>query len=146
MRTLIRTLIFILFAYQLNSSFIIFPTKQWALVEEYDRVIETVRKRCKPEQYYLPDSVSLEFGQLKEEIAYCQTRLNGFKLVFDKKYWNEYAQPIDRTQLMMHEVVHCIFNQDHVNDSRHFMSPFFIVIPKDVLYKQFDEYLRARCN
>lgn len=146
MRLFVRALLFFTLLLQTNASFIIFPTKEWALKEEFDKVMDVVKTHCRPDQYYHPDSISLEFSKLKEEIAYCQIRINGFKIVFDKHYWNEYTLPIDRTQLMMHEVSHCIFRQEHIEDTRHFMAPFFVPILEPELTRQFHDYLKAKCG
>jgi len=146
MRTAFRVFIFVALFFQLDNLFILFPDKESDLLPEYNKIMTIVQSHCAPDQYHLPSTVGLEFKKLKEEIAYCQIRLNGFKLVFDKRYWDEYATPIDRTQIMMHELTHCLFYQEHTSDPKHFMAPLFIVIPENELYVQFNQYLREQCG
>lgn len=146
MRIFFRVFLLSLLLFQINAAFILFPSKQPDLEKEYEKVLTIVKLHCEPNQYYLPQNVALEFNKLYEEIAYCQIRLNGFKLVFDKRYWDEYTLPVDKTQLMMHELTHCLFRQEHVADPKHFMAPFFISIPENILYAQFDQFLRNRCG
>jgi hypothetical protein len=146
MKIILRVLLLATLLYQINMTFILFPRKNVKLNLEFEKVMEIVKKHCEPSQYYLPQSITIEFDRLYEEVAYCQRRINGFKLVFDERYWNNMLAPIDRTQLMIHEMTHCLFKQDHVSDPKHFMAPFFYSIPEDVLYVQFDEFLRGRCG
>jgi len=146
MRALFRILLLSLLLFQINNAFILFSNKDPELEIEYEKILTIVKQHCEPNQYYLPEKVIGKFDKLTEEIAYCQIRLNGFKLVFDKHYWKDYTLPIDKTQLMMHEMTHCLFKQNHVSDSSHFMAPFFVSIPEAILYKQFDDFLRNRCG
>jgi hypothetical protein len=51
-----------------------------------------------------------------------------------------------RTQLMMHEMVHCLFNLDHVDDDTHFMSPYMGDIPQETYEQQVKELLLIMCS
>lgn len=146
MKTLVRLLLLSLILAQFNQLLVIFPHKDPVLEKEYEKVLTIVKTHCSPDQYYLPRNVTVEFTKLYEEIAYCQIRMSGFKLVFDKRYWLTYLNEIDRTQLMMHELTHCLFKQKHLEDPRHFMAEFFVSIPEKELNRQFNDYLQTRCK
>ena len=125
---------------------ICFPVTITSLEKEYEKVLKLVKTHCSVGQYHLPPNVTVEFDKLYEEIAYCQIRLSGFKLGFDKSYWTNNLNEVDRTQIMMHEMTHCLFRQKHVEDPRHYMAEFFVSIPQEELDRQFSNYLQTRCK
>jgi hypothetical protein len=47
---------------------------------------------------------------------------------------------------MMHEMVHCLFNLDHVDDDTHFMSPYMGDIPQETYEQQVKELLLIMCS
>lgn len=146
MKIIIRLILLTLILAQFNQLLVLFPHKDKTLEKEYEKVLTIVKTHCSPDQYYLPPNVTVEFDKLYEEIAYCQIRLSGFKLVFDKSYWTNNLNEIDRTQIMMHEMTHCLFRQKHVEDPRHYMAEFFVSIPQEELDRQFSNYLQTRCK
>jgi hypothetical protein len=78
-------------------------------------------------------------------IAFCEPKINGFKLVFDERYWNALSD-INKTQLMFHEMAHCMFNEDHYADPKHFM--YFSMNDMDglTLAIQVHQYLTFKCG
>ncbi len=78
-------------------------------------------------------------------MAYCHWKKNGFMLVFHRRFWNT-LNPTEKKQLMMHEMVHCMFRQDHFYGIKHhFMAPEFVPIPEPNLTAQFNDYLYQKC-
>ena len=141
-------LIFWLYVFlQLNALFVLVPYRNAELMSVFNKHMETVKQYCNSSQYRNPNFfTTVRFGDLSEEIAYCQHKANGFVIVFDKSYWNKVLTDSDKKQVMMHEIVHCIFKQKHINDPRHFMAEFFEPITDAVFEKQVKEYLTTKCN
>lgn len=143
----IRLVLWSLIVYHLNILFILVPYRNKELNEVFQQSHQIVKQHCDKSQYNEPNFfTSIAFANLKEEIAYCQRKFNGFVIVFDKAYWNFVLSPSDKKQVMMHEAVHCFFNQEHVDDPRHFMAPYFEPMTDAVFDKQVEDYLKTKCG
>lgn len=90
---------------------------------------------------------SVVFGKmyLPGAIAYCEYKVNGFKLVFDKPYWDSLSD-LNKTQLMFHEMAHCMFDEEHWDDPQHFMSPVMNDMDALSLIIQVHNYLSLKCG
>lgn len=133
--------------YHLNILFILVPYRNKELTVAFEQSHEIVKQHCEKTQYNAPNFfTTIKFGLLKEEIAYCQRKLNGFVIVFDKLYWDFVLSESDKKQVMMHEIVHCFFKQEHVEDPKHFMAPYFEPMTDSVFDKQVESYLKAKCG
>lgn len=120
--------------------------KDAELNEYYEKGMSMVKRYCRDNQYYRPAVISIRFENLKPDVlATCYLRLNGYTILFNKRNWYALSE-LDRTQLVMHELAHCIFNEDHIDDKQHFMNSYMSYIPADTLKKQLDEYLTKKCQ
>ena len=147
MKHFLRAFIFIVFYYQLNMLFVLFPYRNKALDVQFKEILTVVEKHCDKPQYYLPSNITIKFDALQgEEIAYCQRKVAGFELAFDRYFWTSVLDPVDRKQVMMHEMTHCLFNQDHVSDPNHYMAPYFKHFSEEELNRQFLQYLQVKCG
>lgn len=145
--SLARVVLWSMVVYQLSLVFILVPYRNTELTNAFNAQLEVVKQHCDKSQYNAPNLfTTIKFGHLKEEIAYCQRKLNGFVIVFDRLYWDFILSESDKKQVMMHEAVHCLFKQEHVEDARHFMAPYFEPMTDAVFEKQVHEYLKAKCG
>ena len=127
----------VMFSKSQNPNLMIYFNKNLNLIAQY----------CEKDQYYYPFMTSVKFGKVPMEsvVAFCDIKTNGFKLVFDKKYWDNLSE-LNKTQLMMHEMVHCMFNENHIDDPKHFMYPEMNDLDGLSLAIQVHEYLTSKCK
>ncbi len=143
-----RMFVAIVIAIQLVVGMRVLSNKDDALMPYYNETLSIVRERCTPDQYFFPKIQGIRFYNAPEdsgEIAICESNKLGFRIGFDRASWAA-ASEADRKQVMAHEVVHCLFNQDHVQDAENFMAPYFARMDEAVLLKQLDEYLSNKCG
>jgi hypothetical protein len=118
------------------------------LMVYFNRNLKVIQAYCKEDQYYYPFMSGIIFGKMpsKYTVAYCAPRVNGFKLVFDKEYW-ESLDDLDKAQLMYHEMAHCMFDEPHnETDPTHFMYPEMLQIDGFNLAIQVHYFLENKCG
>lgn len=144
---LIRSFLLFCILYNLNILFVLVPYRNSELNSVFTENLDVIKNVCDKADYYYPTPfVVIKFSYLLEEIAYCQRKANGFVIVFDKIYWDKVLTIADRKQVMMHEMVHCMFDQRHLPNSKHFMAEFFEPISDQEFKKQVNEYLKNKCG
>lgn len=143
----VRLILISCILYNLNVLFVLTPYRNSELNAVFTENLSIIETACDKTKYRYPTPfIIITFSNLLEEIAYCQRKANGFVIVFDKVYWDKILTKSDRKQVMMHEMVHCMFNQKHLPDSKHFMAEFFEPISEEEFKKQTDEYLKNKCS
>jgi len=143
----IRVLLWATVLHYVNILFVLVPYRNTELMEVFNEQMTVIKERCEPHKYRNPNFfTTVMFRDLKEEIAYCQHKVNGFVLVFDKGYWDYILSKSDKKQVMMHEIVHCVFKQEHVEDPNHFMAPYFEPMTDAVFDQQVKLYLLSKCS
>lgn len=117
------------------------------LAVTFNKNLNIINHYCTKEQYRLPFMSSVTFGkmQIPGAIAYCEPKINGFKLVFDKRYWDTLSE-LNKTQLMFHEMAHCMFDEEHRDDPNHFMYYSMNEIDGLYLAMQVHQYLTNKCG
>jgi hypothetical protein len=142
-----QTLLFLfLTTLQVFFYFDFYSKKEPELMSYYDNNMSVVKSYCEKSQYRNPLLITVKFEDTDEhELAHCQRKLNSFRIIVNKDYWNSFDEN-KRTQLMMHEMVHCLFNLDHVDDDTHFMSPYMGDIPQETYEQQVKELLLIMCS
>lgn len=114
----------------------------------WDKEITTIQANCK-KPVKLPLTVYVDFGDSEGAIAYCQRFTNGFKIIIDKNYWDLILDRPGKRQLLLHEMMHCIFKVGHIeDDATHFMAPVFYPLKENVILIQLADLLakNERCN
>jgi len=143
----IRLVLISCILYNLNVLFVLIPYRNKELNQVFNENLVSIETACDKGEYYYPKPfVVIKFAPLLEEIAYCQRKVNGFVIVFDQVYWDKVLTKEDRKQVMMHEMVHCMFDQRHLPDTKHFMAEFFEPISEKEFKKQTNEYLKNKCS
>lgn len=142
-----QTLLFLfLTTLQVFFYFDFYSKKDPELMTYYNSNMAVVKNYCEKPQYRNPFFITVKFEDTDEhELAHCQRKLNSFRIIVNKDYWNSFDEN-KRNQLMMHEMVHCLFNLDHVDDDTHFMSPYMGDIPQETYEKQVEELLLIMCS
>jgi len=108
--------------------------------------IQTIEKTCK-RKVILPYKVLVDFGDTEGAIGYCQRFINGFKIIIDKHYWNVILDEAGKKQLLLHEMMHCIYKIDHnKQDPGNFMYPEYTKISEPDLINQLRELLKQTKN
>jgi hypothetical protein len=79
-------------------------------------------------------------------IGVCKPRLGGFTINIDREYWNTRATPEEKTQLMYHELTHCILDKDHSEDPNNYMYPTIIPMAYEDLIIQVKKDMQEYCN
>ena len=126
-----------------NAALILKTSVSAPLVDAWNQEIETITKDCgkKPP---LPANYVVEFGDTEEAIGYCQHYPNGFKIVLKEDYWNRILDKAGKRQLLLHEMMHCIFYTKHnTEDPNNFMYPEFTKISEQVLLEQVKVVIKA---
>lgn len=102
----------------------------------WDNEIMEIEKTC-GKLRILPSKFLVDFGDTEDAIGYCQRFSNGFKIIINRNYWNKRLDQTGKRQLLLHEMMHCIFKVDHnLRNPSHFMYPEYSPIKEDELLLQ----------
>lgn len=115
------------------------------LDQQFKNELVYMQQNC-DKKIELPKQLVVQFGKTGDAIGYCQKYLNGFKIVINAWYWNNYLDTLGRHQLLLHEMMHCIFNVRHFEDKHHFMAPELDYIKIDELDAQVKALLKQKCS
>lgn len=132
----------------LFSLIVLFSVQSRAeLKEYYMEVYNTIKLYCKPGQYFNPKSKTLYKSDLESPIiGICSTDAEDyFKIYVDRNYW-DHASEDYRYELMAHEMTHCLFFENHVEDSKHYMYYQIRDLTKEQTKQQLIEFLKKKCN
>lgn len=119
-----------------------------ALVDNWQQEMQFINQECQG-KVPMPVNFVVKFDETDDAIGYCQHYANGFKIVLNRDYWLLRLNRVGRRQLLLHEMMHCIFNIRHNStNSMHFMYPEFIEIPEEELLNQAREVIKSskKCN
>lgn len=127
--------------------FVFSREKDPELMIYFNKNLNIINHYCTKEQYKYPFMTSVVFDKMEiaGAIAYCDVKLNGFKLAFDRHYWDNLSD-LNKTQLMLHEMAHCMFDEEHRNDPAHFMYPAMNEIDGLSLAIQIHGYFTQKCG
>ena len=130
-----------------SDSFVLSTKKDPDLLRVFNKNLEIITNYCDKTSYYLPKVFSIKFDKIRESevVAYCSIKPNGFKLVFEESFWNS-LDNVAKTQLMFHEMAHCMFKEEHNPDPSHFMYASMNSIDPLTLSIQLHDYLSRRCK
>ena len=114
----------------------------------WDNELVEIEKTC-GKQGVLPQRILVDFGDTEDAIGYCQRLPNGFKIIINKNYWNKRLDQLGKRQLLLHEMMHCIFKVSHnLKDANHFMYPEYSPIKEEELLSQVAATIKesGKCN
>ena len=102
----------------------------------WDKEVAVLEDMC-GKKIEMPSKVYVDFGDTEGAIGYCQPFLNGFKIILSKPYWDKVLDRVGKRQLLLHEMMHCIFKEKHNTlDPTSFMYPEYTEIKEEALMAQ----------
>jgi hypothetical protein len=121
-----------------------------------------VRLNCNASQYKMPHQYSLTFENLdfnwremissvvEEEgtvtLGSCVSTPGRHTMVINSRTWDVLSEP-ERYQLVAHEMIHCLFDERHSDDSNNIMYPVMSTgINSFMVDFQVQEYLKRKCK
>lgn len=143
----LRVFLYSLSFFIATKVFVFSRVKDPELLVYFNKNLNVINHYCTKKQYKYPFMTSVVFGKMEMigAIAYCEPKLNGFRLAFDKRYWNNLSE-LNKTQLMLHEMAHCMFDEEHRDDPTHFMYASMNTIDGLSLAIQVHNYLTQKCG
>lgn len=141
--------------YFLLTFLLVLSVAKFAPVNHTDKELQTyvdnymffVDNFCTKDQYWYPSRARIYLTKLEGETigtcAYMYPRT--FDIMIDETFFNA-AEPLQRFQLIAHEMRHCLFLVDHKQDPHNYMAPYFVKLTKDELYKQIAQDLEESCK
>lgn len=79
-------------------------------------------------------------------IGLCTNKMNGYSIEILKSFWDD-SNPVERRQLIYHELSHCILGLGHRdNDPSHYMYPQILYVPYETYLKQTMDDIEAYCR
>ena len=122
------------------------------LLQPYeDWYFDLVNKSCKPNQYVNRNDYSIQFVDKINStwiIGQCTTYplTTRREIIVSRQWWNQMPE-LYRKSLMVHELTHCFFNEQHTTDANHFMYPeirYFMTTVE--LEAQLKDYFEGECR
>lgn len=117
------------------------------LKEVYEEVMVTVNKYCTPDQYFKPKKRSLQMSDLPGSIVgQCMTdRETYWQISLDKYFWDSHNED-DKFDVMAHEMMHCMFFKDHVDNKNNYMYYMLVKLTKQQVIEQLTVDLKKECG
>jgi len=117
------------------------------LKDIYIEVLDIIKLYCKPGQYFNPPNKSLYMTDLDlPTIGQCITdKYDFFNIYIDRTFWKMSSKDI-RFELVAHEMTHCLFFRNHVDNSSNFMYYAIRDLTKDQTIQQLIENLNTDCG
>jgi hypothetical protein len=78
-------------------------------------------------------------------IGCCVRSGNIAYLAVDKSWWDN-QDDHNRKMVLWHEMTHCIYDEDHVNNPNHYMYPSVTRVNEIDLYIQVAQYAKKNCS
>jgi len=120
---------------------------KYVLTELYQEVMVTINTYCKEDQYFIPIKRELIMDNLSGlAIGQCYTdEKNYWSIHIDKLFWDTHNED-DRYSTMAHEMMHCIFFKNHVDNKDNYMYYSLVHITKEEVIEQLTVDLKKECG
>jgi len=140
---------FVLFPLMVGLLLILFPYRKIdkRLEPSVDWVMNIVNEECPKHNYFWPSKIEIKIED-KPNYSYIGIcRKNPLTFIIEvQQYFYEMEQEEFIKQLMAHELIHCIFNQDHINEDGNLMNPNFQMVLNGTVEEQLREFARKSCQ
>lgn len=113
-------------------------------VADYKQLLE---KNC-PQGGYKDERYVIQMEDELDESAWigvCTRLGRGFHIAIKRSWWNK-ANLDERTQLMYHELAHCMIDREHDKSTSHYMYAYFYEMPRDMYTAQAVEDIQNYCS
>lgn len=120
---------------------------QAELKEYYHEVLNTIKLYCREDQLFNPKAKTLIPSNLDfPVIGVCETdKSSFFKIYIDMMYWRTTSDDY-KYELMSHEMMHCLFFMNHVEDDHDFMYYQIRDLKKAETKQQLIKHLKNLCK
>jgi hypothetical protein len=114
----------------------------------YNRVMNLIEKDCKNVMDYFPQKYYINTFKASKNTKYigiCRKNIHIFEVSIDVDFL-DYSSEEDLDNLMAHELLHCIFNQDHVDEPNNLMNSQFQYRLQPSLEEQISKFTKQKCK
>lgn len=128
-------------------SFIPFYKIDPELSPYFNEYMVYVNKYCTEKQYSIPIQRTIQIGVLGgDNIGLCAYNLiNRYTITFDTNSFKIMDNDA-RFEIIAHEGNHFLFHVKHSMDTNNFMNPYYVNLPKDIVIKQLEIFLKEQCK
>jgi len=118
-----------------------------SIKDSYMEILGIIKLYCKPGQYFNPKEKKLIRANLDNPvIGICETDQESFYNIYiDSGYWMQVSKDM-QFELMAHEMSHCLFFRNHVDNDKNFMYPVIRDLTKEQTTQQLIENLNQDCG
>lgn len=115
--------------------------------ETYMEVLNTIKLYCRPDQYFNPTQKTLSKAFLESPIiGLCETDKHSYyNISIDVPFWTQATKDI-QYELMAHEMSHCLFFRNHVDNKNNFMYSVIRNLTKEETLQQLIDNLNEDCG
>lgn len=113
----------------------------------FKEVFTIIKQHCKADQYFFPDNSALSLMDLPDTIlGQCSTdRINYWEITMDRHFWENYSET-NKFGVMAHEVMHCMFFKEHVDNPHNYMYYNLVRQTKKEITQQLIADLKEKCE
>lgn len=118
------------------------------LKKEYNEVFDIINYKCDKKQYLTPIQEIIDFSDNLQPafVGLCSTNhLTLIRIQFSTSQWGM-ATETQKFHTMAHEIMHCYFGLDHIDDPNHFMYEYRTILPKALIMSQLTDILNEKCK
>ena len=136
-----------MWSYVMDSNFAIFYRNIDPALQPYvEGYYNTIKDRCPQRTKDLSDRYTIEFISRSDEyIGQCRYKINGYKVLINKEWWDNNNNESQKIQLVYHELAHCVIYKAHVTDRIHYMNPEMNNLPHELYMPQVNEDIDSFC-
>lgn len=96
-------------------------------VDEFMGIAKSV---CPHDRLFLPNKTVIRFGKPSEfekyekllEVGYCKLSPFEYEIVINKEFFEQESEA-NKSQIMAHELTHCVLGEDHSDSDHDYMYP-----------------------
>lgn len=126
--------------------FIPFTHTNEVLIPYTNKVMTIVNQYCRKDQYNNPLHEYIYFAKLTgDDIGQCGWGFNKFIIKIRADFWDR-ATEDERTEVIFHEMYHCLFKKDHVDNPLNYMYYRMTYLKKEVIVQQFIDDVKQICR
>lgn len=114
----------------------------------HDNLWQMVEELCpKKANHWIPPRRNISIEKINDGnvVGLCQNLTFAFSITVDKTYF-KYSSDTMRYEVMAHEMGHCYFGLDHVDQKNNYMAPVIQALDLVELLRQWKETIKKECD
>lgn len=116
------------------------------LIPYTNAVMKIVNTYCTKSEYNNPLHEYIYFSKLsQDDIGQCGFGYNKFTIKIDSKFWFR-ASEDERYETVFHEMYHCLFGKEHVDNPKNYMFYRIANLSKETVTQQFTDDVKKICK